>query len=129
MLLGLAQTDSVSILGDIRALGQEGLVLAPDKVVEALQAGLSPHHLEPGATKGVVDQELDDVARGEELVADRKLAAVARSLTRLAHGATFILAVEVLVDPADGLVFDPDRGELGRVQDLEQVMQGRATGP
>ena len=64
-------------------------------------------HLVPDAAERVVGEELDDVARREELVADRQLAAVARRLALLAHLPPLVLAVEELVDPADRLVLAP----------------------
>jgi hypothetical protein len=77
----------------------------------------------------VVGEELHHVARREELVAHRQLAAVARRLALLAHLAALVLAVEELVDPADGLVLAPHAGELGGVQDLEELLEGRALRP
>ena len=86
-------------------------------------------HLVPDAPERVVGEELDDVARREELVAHGQLAAVARRLALLAHLPALVLAVEELVDPADGLVLAPHAGELGGVQDLEELLEGRALRP
>src|SRR5271165_1623162 len=78
-------------------------VLAP-----LCELSLRAAHLVPDAPECVVCEELDDISRREELIADSQLSAVARGLTLLAHLATFILPIEKLVDPADRLVFAPD---------------------
>ena len=90
-------------------------MLAAHEVIEPLHARFALHHLEPSAAESVVDQKLDDISRGEELVADGELAAVAGGLAGFAHGAALVLAVKILVDPTDRLVLDPHRGELGGV--------------
>ena len=97
---------------------RELLVGLADQVLAPLgERGLRAAHLVPDAAERVVGEELDDVARREELVAHGQLAAVARRLALLAHLPALVLAVEELVDPADGLVLAPHAGELGGVQD------------
>ena len=71
-------------------------------------------HLIPDAAEGVVGEELDDIAGGEELVADGELPAVAGSGGFVAHGLPLGLIVVVLVNPADGFVLGPEAGDLGR---------------
>ena len=118
------------VRGRLFAFGQENLVGPPDQVLQAVgEAGAALAHLVPDAAERVVGQELDDVARREELVAHGELAAVARGRGFGAHLAALVLAVEVLVDPADGLVLLPDRGELGVVQDREEIGERLAPGP
>ena len=65
----------------------------------------------------VVDQELHHIARGEELIADRQFTAVAWRLALLAHGLAFLGAVEVLIDPANGLVSGPYAREVTVVEE------------
>src|SRR5690606_31368308 len=55
--------------------------------------------------------------------------AVARGLTLRSHLAALVFAVKVLVDPADGLVLAPNRGDLGIVQCGQQVEQRLAPRP
>ena len=84
-------------------------------------------HLVPDAAERVVGEELDDVARREELVADGKLAAIPGGLRSallwVAHRGAFFLGVEELIDPADGLVLAPDVGKLRAVQDFEELLE------
>ena len=81
-----------------------------DEVAAPLRrAGLALRHLVPDAAQRVVGEELDDVARREELVADGQLAAVARRGGFLAHLLPLGVVVEVLVDPANRLVLAPER--------------------
>ena len=75
------------------------------------------------AAERVVDEELHDVARREELVAHGQLAAVARRLALVAHLLALVAAVEVLVDPTDRLVLAPDARELWVVEDREQLVE------
>ena len=93
------------------------------------ETGFAVGHLDPGAAECVVDEELDDVAGREELVADGELAAVPRCLALIAHPLSFFLAVEELVEPADRLVVVPDRRELGGVELAEHGLEGVAAGP
>src|SRR5690606_2663559 len=65
----------------------------------------------------------------KELVAHGQLPAVARRLALLAHFSPLVLAVEELVNPADGLILAPHAGELGGVQDLEELLEGGALRP
>ena len=81
------------------------------KIVESSQLGLATHHLVPSASEGVVGQEPNHISRCEELVANGQLSAIARRLALGAHLAAFIVAVEVLVNPTDGFVFDPNARE------------------
>ena len=80
-------------------------------------------HLVPDAAERVVGQELDDVAGREELVADRQFAAVARRLALLAHLPPLVLAVEILVDPADRLVLAPHPLQIVAVERREQPVE------
>jgi hypothetical protein len=92
----------------------EGLAGLADQVLAPLgEGGVGVAHLVPDAPEGVVGEELDNVARREELVAHGQLAAVARRLALLAHRLALGLAVEELVDPADGLVLLPDGRGFG----------------
>ena len=96
-------------VGGVFAFAEEDLGGAADEVAALLgEAGLAFGHLIPDAAEGVVGEELDDVARGEELVAHGELAGVARGGGGVAHGFALFLAVPVLVDPADGLVLGPE---------------------
>ncbi|MNJ47881.1 hypothetical protein D3C77_430560 [compost metagenome] len=91
------------------------------------QAGDPARGVEPETPEGVVYQELDHVARREELVAYRQFAAVARRLRRIAHRLALFFGIEVLVDPADGFVFAPQRGDVGIVDQVEHLQQRRLT--
>ena len=63
-----------------RHLRKEHFVGLPHQVAAAVgQLGLALLHLVPGTAQRVIREELDDVARGEELVADGQLMAVSRS--------------------------------------------------
>ena len=79
--------------GVIFSFAQEDLGGAADEVAALVgEAGLAFGHLIPDAAEGVVGEELDDVARGKELVAHGELAGVARSGGGVAHGfALFLL--------------------------------------
>ena len=111
-----------------------GLAIAPflrrdqQVLAEVTQARLPVGGVEPEAAQGVVDQELDHVARGEELIAHRQFAAGARRLAGLAHRLALFLGVEVLVDPADGFVLAPQRGEVGGVDQVQHLEQGGLAG-
>ena len=72
-----------------------------------LESGVPLRHLVPDAAEGVVGEKLDDIARREELVSYGQFATVARRGGFLAHLLAFFLAIEVLIEPADSLVFDP----------------------
>ena len=99
----------------------ERLVDRADEVLAGLEQARSlTMHLHPRAAEGVVRQELHDVARREELVADGQLAAVPRRLALVAHLLALVGAVEVLVDPPDRLVVGPDPVQFGAVQRLEK---------
>ena len=93
------------------------------------EARLALHHLVPGATQGVVGQELDHVAGREELVAYGELTAVARGVAFSTHFLPLILAIEVLVDPADGFVFGPYVGKFRLPEDIEHGRQGTSAWP
>ena len=78
------------------------------QVLAALaQARCPARSVEPQATQGIVHQELDHIARREELIAYSQFAAVARRLRGLAHRPTLFPRIEVLVNPADGFVLAP----------------------
>ncbi|MNF98340.1 hypothetical protein D3C84_811960 [compost metagenome] len=87
------------------------------------QMGFAAGGVEPQTAKGVVHQELDHVARREELVAHRQLAAIARCLRGIAHRLALFFGVEVLVDPADGFVLAPQRGDVGIVDQVKHLQQ------
>ena len=75
---------------------QKDLVGPADEVAAVvLEPGLALRHLIPEAAEGVVGEELDDVAWGEELVADGQLAAVARRRRFVAHLPTFFRRIVV----------------------------------
>ena len=78
-------------------------------------------HLKPGPTKGIVGQELDDVPRREELIAHRELPAIPRSLALVPHPSPLLAGAEELVNPPERLVVVPDLGEVGRVDQREQL--------
>src|SRR5207249_4121014 len=85
------------------------LVSGPHEILPALsQTRLAAARLEPESTECVVCEELHDVAWGEELIPHGQLTAIARRLTLLAHLLPLVAAVEILEDPADGFVLDPD---------------------
>ena len=86
-------------------------------------------HLVPDAPERVVRQELHHIAWREELVAHGELAAVARGLALGAHLLALVVAVEVLVDPADGFVLGPDGREVRRVQHRQQIGEGLPARP
>ena len=88
-----------------------------------VQLRLALHHLVPGTTQRVVGQELDNVERREELVADGQFTVVPWSQALLSHLGTLVIAIEVLIDPADGLVFAPHARKLRGVQDCQQFEQ------
>jgi hypothetical protein len=93
------------------------------------QRGPAAGPLEPLATEGVVHQELHHVAGGEELVAHRQLAAVAGAgLALLAHLPALFGGVEVLVDPADGLILAPQGLQVGGVEQVQEREQGGLPG-
>ena len=112
------------------ALGEKDLVRSSNHVT-ALFAELraSLPHLVPGAAQRIIGEELNDISGREELVADGQLAAVARGGGGVAHGAALVLAVEILVDPADRLVLAPDARQLRSVEDIQQVEQGLPARP
>ena len=100
-------------VGGFLAFAEEDLGGAADEVAALVgEAGLAFGHFIPDAAEGVVGEELDDVARGEELVAHGELARVAWCSRGVAHGFALFLAVPVLVDPAYGLVLGPERGDV-----------------
>src|SRR5690606_24949675 len=113
----------------LRAWGELFAGLADHVLARACKARLAVAHLVPDAAEGVVGEELHHVARREELVAHGQLPAVARRLALLAHLSPLVLSVEELVHPADGLVLTPHAGELGRIQDLEELVERRALRP
>ena len=92
------------------------------------QGGSALRGFVPQAAKGVVHQKLDHIARRKELVAHRQFAAVARCLAGVAHGLALFLGVEVLVDPADGFVLAPQRGDVVIVDELQHLQQRRFAG-
>ena len=104
-------------------------VVEHEELADLGEPGVAAAHLPPGAPERVVDEELHDVARREELVAHGELTAVARRLALVAHLLPLLAAVEVLVDPADRLVVVPDAGELLGVEDLEQLVERRSARP
>jgi hypothetical protein len=87
------------------------------------EGGVAAGPVEPLPAERVLDQELHHVAWGEELVADRELAAVARSPRLLPHPPALLGRVEVLVDPADGLVLGPERRQVGGIEQCKQLQQ------
>ena len=110
--------------GGVFAFAEEDLGGAADEVAALLgEAGLAFGHLIPDAAEGVIGEELDDVARGKELVAHGELAGVARSGGGVAHGFALFFAVPVLVDPADGLVLGPDVGQIRVVDFLQKIIE------
>ena len=111
-------------VGGVFAFAQEDLGGAADEVTALVgEAGLAFGHLIPDAAEGVVGEELDDVARGEELVAHGELAGVARGGGGVAHGFALFLAVPVLVDPADGLVLGPDAFHRFLVEEIQELFE------
>ena len=101
---------------------QEDFVRTADEVAALLlELGFAPRHLIPDAAQRVVGEELDDVARREELVADGQLAAVARRGGFLAHLLPLRWIVEILVDPADRLVLAPERLRARVVEEIEKT--------
>ncbi len=106
-----------------RRLCEENVIRPPEEVLAGVfQGGLALAHLIPRTPEGVVHEELHHIARGEELVADGELPAVARGLGGIAHGLALFLGIEILVDPADGLVFRPEHCQVAMV-DLGQELQ------
>lgn len=119
---------ALCLLGGRLTGSQKYLIRPPHQVAALLlQTCVPPTHFIPDAAEGVVGEELDDVARGEELVAHGELAGVARGGGGVAHGFALLLAVPVLVDPADGLVLGPE-GERGVVDAVEQPAEGVGPG-
>ncbi|MDB4662843.1 hypothetical protein OAE61_04350 [Verrucomicrobiales bacterium] len=117
----LAESFLVWRLGGGFALGKEDLAGAADEVAALVsEAGLAAAHLIPDAAEGVVGEELDDVAGGEELVADGEFAGVARGGGLLAHLFALLGVVVILVDPANGLVLLPESLEITGPKKLEQ---------
>ncbi|MGE0682724.1 MAG: hypothetical protein AB7P69_17705 [Candidatus Binatia bacterium] len=93
-----------------------------------LQLGVAFAHLIPDAAQRVVGKKLDDVAWSKELVAHGQLAAVARRRGLVAHLFPFGGVVVILIDPADGLILNPQRLQVGRVKELQQFQQRRFAG-
>ena len=111
------------------AAKHEGVVWAPDEVPALVaQSRVAAAHLVPRAPKGVVGQELHDVARGEELVAHCQFAAGARGGAGLAHAIAFGAVVVVLVDPPDRLILRPEGRDLRGVEGIEKRCQARGRG-
>ncbi|MPN23077.1 hypothetical protein SDC9_170462 [bioreactor metagenome] len=105
-----------------RRLFKEDLVGPTDEIATLFLEGcLALTHLVPDAPQCVVGEELDNVPRREELVADSQLPAVPRSLGGIPHGFAFFGRVEVLVDPSDGLVLGPEVRQFRLVQFGEDV--------
>src|SRR5262249_13817613 len=103
---------------------EEDVRSASDEVLERVhEAGLTPAHLVPDASERVVDEELDDVPRREELVAKRELVGGTRRLAGLAGVVAKLLWDGVLVDPADRLVLAPDGRNVGLVEELDHALQ------
>src|SRR5207245_10355990 len=80
--------------------------------------------VKPEPADSVVNEELDHIARGDELIAPGELAAVTRRLAGPAHGLTLFFRIEVLIDPADRLVLPPKRLEVRHVELLQPGEQG-----
>ena len=96
------------------------LISRSDEVLAELgELRLLAVHLQPQPAECVVDEELHDVARSEELVAHGQFAAVARRLALVAHLLALFAAIEELVDPADRLVLAPNPRQIGSVEDAQ----------
>jgi hypothetical protein len=107
------------------AIGEEDLGGAADEVATlVLQARLPLSHFVPDAAEGIVREEFDDVARGEELVTDGEFAGIAWRGGFGAHFFAFVGVVVVLVDPADGFVFCPEVGDGGAIEFVEELVEG-----
>ncbi|MCI0490104.1 MAG: hypothetical protein L0229_26220 [Blastocatellia bacterium] len=65
-------------------------------------------HLVPGAAQGVIDKKLDYITRCEELITKGHLIRVAGRGAFFASLIAQFLWREILIDPADGLVLDPN---------------------
>src|ERR1019366_8221714 len=81
---------------------------AHEVFAELGESRLFPMHLQPQTAQRVIDEELHDISRREELVAYGHLAAVARRLALIAHFLALFGAIEELIDPADRLILAPD---------------------
>ena len=92
------------------------------------EPSLALRHLVPDAAQGVVREELDDIARSEELVAYRQFAAIARRRRFLAHLPTFFLRIVVLIDPANRFIFSPECFDVRVIDQVQQRQQRRFTG-
>src|ERR1700688_3281129 len=100
-------------LGRSLAGFQEDLGRPADEIEAAVaQDGRTACHLIPEAAESVVGEELDDIARGKELVADGQFPTIPWRGGFLAHLLPLSFVVVILVNPADGLVGLPDFGEL-----------------
>src|SRR5205807_5828126 len=82
-------------------------------------------HLVPNASQCVVSKECDNVAWGEELVADRKLSAGARSRGFVPHLLSFGWVVVVLVHPPNRLVFCPQRFHIMGINQGQALQERR----
>jgi len=115
--------------GSLFTRTEEDFVRPPHQITASiLENRVSLAHLVPDAPQRIVREELHDVARGEELVADRQLPAVPRSLGRIPHGFAFFGRVEILVDPADGLVLGPEVRQFRLVELGEDVFHAALRG-
>src|SRR5207244_1532429 len=93
--------------------GQEDGMFPPNEVATIVaQPRLTLAHLVPDPTERVVGEELDDVARREELVPDRQLTTVPWRRRFATHALALGWIVVVLVDPTNRLVFTPEGGEV-----------------
>ena len=112
------------------AFGEKNLVRPADKVAAlVLQTRLPLRHLIPDAAEGVVGEELDDVARGEKLVTDSQLAAVAWRGGLLAHLLPLLWVIVILIDPPDRLVLSPYARQFRRVELGERGFECLASRP
>jgi hypothetical protein len=69
------------------------------------------------------------ITKGEQSSGFREFSAVTRGRAFFAHLGALYIAIEVLVDPADSLILAPDARKLVAIQDFEQGLEGRASGP
>ena len=81
---------------------------------------LTPHHFEPNATEGVVDQKLNDVAWREELIPNGKVGAISGcyglAIVVIPCALPIKVTIEVLVYSSYGFVFAPNGLDFRSVQ-------------
>ena len=89
-------------------------------------------HLDPVASKAILDQEAHNPAWGEELGSSRQIfmAHLLLLLVEPGKDSLLLLLMEILVEPSDRLLISgyPRRAQCWCIQQCKELMQGRGAG-